>query len=100
MSWQPRVRAAGWAGQAGRPAAPLSGGRLRALAMPLVEVTATLTVSSGTYVRALAERLGRELGSGGLLLGLTRTRVGPFTAPAPADASAHDLGGEDRDHRE
>ena len=72
----------------------------RALAMPLVEVTATLTVSSGTYVRALAERLGRELGSGGLLLGLTRTRVGPFTAPAPADASAHDLGGEDRDHRE
>lgn len=68
----------------------------RALAAPLVEVTATLTVTSGTYVRSLAEKMGTELGCGCLLVGLCRTRVGPFTASRPSDRSAHDLRGEDR----
>jgi tRNA pseudouridine55 synthase len=36
------------------------------------------TVSSGTYVRALARDLGRELGCGGYLASLTRTAVGRF----------------------
>lgn len=36
------------------------------------------TVSSGTYVRALARDLGRELGCGGYLACLTRTAVGRF----------------------
>ena len=35
--------------------------------------------SAGTYVRALACDLGRELGCGAHLLGLRRTRSGPFT---------------------
>lgn len=35
-------------------------------------------VSSGTYVRALARDLGRELGCGGYLASLTRTAVGLF----------------------
>ena len=36
------------------------------------------SVSSGTYVRALARDLGRELGCGGYLASLTRTAVGRF----------------------
>lgn len=36
------------------------------------------TVSSGTYVRALARDLGRGLGCGGYLASLTRTAVGRF----------------------
>lgn len=47
---------------------------------PLVVVTATLTVTSGTYVRALAHALGERLGCGALLLALRRTRVGPYAA--------------------
>lgn len=35
--------------------------------------------SSGTYIRAIAEDLGRKVNSGGLLLSLKRTRVGKFT---------------------
>jgi tRNA pseudouridine55 synthase len=34
--------------------------------------------SSGTYVRALARDLGADLGVGGHLAALRRTRVGPF----------------------
>lgn len=41
-------------------------------------VTFETTVSSGTYVRALARDLGRELGCGGYLASLTRTAVGRF----------------------
>lgn len=44
--------------------------------MALVEFEAR--VSSGTYVRALARDLGRELGCGGYLASLTRTAVGRF----------------------
>lgn len=36
-------------------------------------------VSSGTYVRALARDLGRDLGCGGYLASLTRTAIGRFT---------------------
>jgi tRNA pseudouridine55 synthase len=35
--------------------------------------------SSGTYVRALARDLGEALGTGGHLVALRRSRVGPFT---------------------
>ncbi|ACC98231.1 tRNA pseudouridine synthase [Elusimicrobium minutum Pei191] len=38
----------------------------------------TVNVSSGTYVRSLAYMLGRELGCGGHLTRLRRTRVGDF----------------------
>ena len=39
---------------------------------------ATVTCSSGTYVRVLAADLGRALGGGAHLTALRRTRVGPF----------------------
>ena len=46
----------------------------------LFVVRATLTVSSGTFVRALAHSLGERLGCGGLLLALRRTRIGDYRA--------------------
>ena len=45
---------------------------------PLLAVQATLTVGSGTFVRALAHDVGARLGCGGLLLALRRTRIGPY----------------------
>lgn len=44
-----------------------------------VDVTATVSCSSGTYIRALARDLGAALGVGGHLTALRRTRVGSFT---------------------
>jgi tRNA pseudouridine55 synthase len=44
----------------------------------LVDVDASITCSSGTYVRALARDLGEALGVGGHLVALRRTRVGPY----------------------
>ena len=43
---------------------------------PVLDVDATVTCSSGTYVRALARDLGADLGVGGHLTALRRTRVG------------------------
>jgi tRNA pseudouridine55 synthase len=44
----------------------------------LLDVDATVRCSSGTYIRALARDLGRELGTGGHLTALRRTRVGGY----------------------
>lgn len=44
-----------------------------------LDLDVSVTVSSGTYVRALARDLGAALGVGGHLTALRRTRVGPFT---------------------
>jgi tRNA pseudouridine55 synthase len=44
----------------------------------VVDVDVDVTVSSGTYVRALARDLGAALGTGGHLTVLRRTRVGGF----------------------
>ena len=43
---------------------------------PLVAFTAK--VSSGTYIRSLAEDIGAKLGSGAYLMGLRRTSVGKY----------------------
>jgi tRNA pseudouridine55 synthase len=43
------------------------------------DVDVVVECSSGTYVRALARDVGRDLGVGGHLTALRRTRVGPFT---------------------
>jgi tRNA pseudouridine55 synthase len=37
-----------------------------------------VSCSSGTYIRALARDLGTDLGTGGHLTSLRRTRVGPY----------------------
>lgn len=47
--------------------------------IPVLDVDVEVTVSSGTYVRALARDLGAELDVGGHLTALRRTRVGAFT---------------------
>jgi tRNA pseudouridine55 synthase len=47
----------------------------------LVDVDASITCSSGTYIRALARDLGAALGTGGHLTALRRTRVGPYDLP-------------------
>jgi len=44
----------------------------------LLDVDATVRCSSGTYIRALARDLGVQLGTGGHLVRLRRTRVGGY----------------------
>lgn len=44
----------------------------------LIDLDVRVAVSSGTYVRALARDLGTNLGVGGHLTALRRTRIGPF----------------------
>ncbi|NDU72573.1 tRNA pseudouridine(55) synthase TruB [Actinomadura sp. DSM 109109] len=44
----------------------------------LIDVDATVSCTSGTYIRALARDLGASLGCGGHLTALRRTRVGPY----------------------
>ncbi len=56
----------------------------------LLDVDVSVTVSSGTYVRALARDLGASLGVGGHLTALRRTRVAGFDLGAAA--TLEDLG--------
>ncbi|MFI0409702.1 tRNA pseudouridine(55) synthase TruB [Actinomadura sp. 3N508] len=44
----------------------------------VIDIEASITCSSGTYIRALARDLGASLGCGGHLTALRRTRVGPY----------------------
>lgn len=52
-----------------------------------IELDVEVECSSGTYIRALARDLGRDLGVGGHLTALRRTRIGAFDV---ADAVAID----------
>ncbi len=63
--------------------------------LPVLDVDVAVTVSSGTYVRALARDLGAALGSAGHLTALRRTRVGGFTIEQahPFDALVAAQGG-------
>ncbi len=45
-------------------------------AFPVLSIE--VSVSSGTYIRSLAEDIGSELGTGAYLSGLVRTRVGKY----------------------
>lgn len=51
---------------------------LRRVEGDLVDLDVTVECSSGTYIRALARDLGADLGVGGHLTALRRTRVGPY----------------------
>ncbi len=44
-----------------------------------IELDVRVECSSGTYIRALARDLGNDLGVGGHLSALRRTRIGPFS---------------------
>jgi len=52
--------------------------RGRTTVTPFVDLMVEVDCSSGTYIRALARDLGRDLGVGGHLVALRRTRVGAF----------------------
>lgn len=70
-----------------------------------IDLDVVVDCSSGTYIRALARDLGAELGVGGHLTALRRTRIGPFDVAdavltddlvgagtiSPADAAARVL---------
>lgn len=45
---------------------------------PVVDLVVSVVCSSGTYIRALARDVGADLGVGGHLTALRRTRVGPY----------------------
>lgn len=53
--------------------------------LPVLDLDVEVTVSSGTYVRALARDLGAAVGSAGHLTALRRTRVGGFGIEVAAD---------------
>jgi tRNA pseudouridine55 synthase len=54
----------------------------RLLEFPSPEVHFFLTCSKGTYVRALCDDVGRELGCGAALSSLVRSRIGPHRLSA------------------
>ncbi len=64
------------------PARPVTVSRFEVLdvrrAGTMVDVDVEATVSSGTYIRALARDVGAGTGVGGHITALRRTRVGPF----------------------
>jgi tRNA pseudouridine55 synthase len=64
------------------PARPVTINRFDILSLrreaTFTELDVMVDCSSGTYVRALARDLGADLGVGGHLAALRRTRVGPF----------------------
>jgi tRNA pseudouridine55 synthase len=62
--------------------------------IPVLDVDVDVTVSSGTYVRALARDLGAALGVGGHLSALRRTRVGAFTLDQAHDLESLGAGGD------
>lgn len=55
----------------------------------VIDVDVRVSCSSGTYIRALARDLGAELGCGGHLIRLRRTRVGRFALSAIQPITAH-----------
>ena len=69
-------------------AAPITVHAIEVLAVDLPHVDFRTTVSTGTYVRALARDVGRGLGCGAHLARLRRTAIGPFPVDAAADPEA------------
>lgn len=55
-----------------------------------IDVDIDVECSSGTYIRAIARDVGSDLGVGGHLTSLRRTRVGAFGVDAAVDAYASD----------
>lgn len=52
-------------------------------AQPLQVLDITCTASSGTYMRTLANELGKTLGTGALALEINRTKIGRYTQFGP-----------------
>ena len=71
---------------------PVTIGAFEVLSRDGDDLRVRVECSSGTYIRALARDLGADLGVGGHLTALRRTRIGPFTIDG-----AHVLEGIDVD---
>ncbi|MER5600908.1 tRNA pseudouridine(55) synthase TruB [Streptomyces sp. NPDC002265] len=56
---------------------------------PVKDLVVSVVCSSGTYIRALARDLGADLGVGGHLTALRRTRVGPYKLDAARTLEQH-----------
>ncbi|MGW2826797.1 tRNA pseudouridine(55) synthase TruB [Streptomyces sp. NPDC001443] len=56
---------------------------------PVKDLVVSVVCSSGTYIRALARDLGADLGVGGHLTALRRTRVGPYKLDAARTLDQH-----------
>jgi len=56
-----------------------------------IDVSVRVECSSGTYVRAIARDLGADLGVGGHLTELRRTRVGPYRVADAAELEGLDV---------
>jgi tRNA pseudouridine55 synthase len=52
--------------------------RVEPTSIDLPHVRFTVVCSKGTYIRTLADDIGRKLGCGAYLESLTRTRIGPY----------------------
>lgn len=61
-----------------RAARPITISALETVSLRGDELSITVTCSKGTYIRVLAEDIGRVLGCGASLAGLRRTAVGAF----------------------
>ncbi|CAL9601188.1 tRNA pseudouridine synthase B [Streptomyces sp. enrichment culture] len=55
----------------------------------VLDLVVSVVCSSGTYIRALARDLGADLGVGGHLTALRRTRVGPYKLDAARTLDRH-----------
>lgn len=55
-----------------------------------VDLDVLVDCSSGTYIRALARDLGRDLGVGGHLTALRRTRIGRYSLDSAVDVTVDD----------
>lgn len=53
---------------------------IRLLAWETPQLELEIVCGSGTYIRSIGRDLARSLGSSGVMSGLIRTRIGPFTA--------------------
>jgi tRNA pseudouridine55 synthase len=65
----------------------------------VVDLDVVVDCTSGTYIRALARDLGRDLGVGGHLTALRRTRIGPFDLADAAVLEGIDVDGHLLDPR-
>lgn len=71
---------------------PVTIGEFEITAIKLPEVYFRVACSTGTYIRSLAHDFGQQLGCGGYLQELRRTRIGNFSvddAMTPADWQAY-----------
>ncbi len=60
------------------PARPVRIDRIELLGYAWPELTLEIDCGGGTYIRSIARDLGEDLGCGGLVSTLRRTRIGPF----------------------